>query len=476
MGGDDHHGEEGGDHGNSHAWTFTDRGGRQDVEVCESAGSGSSQPRASGSVDTGPINKLARHLFSNEVDPGMPATLSSDTQIAKLCGIPPSSFRDALCGLAHSHYNCALGQVCKGIRNVLNAVGTHGRMPGHDHIQPLLYVRCRKYDETPMRLRVECRSANQSGQGTDKASGPVKLFLTEARWAMALRKQVGGQQQVLTITGLQPSLLQVLESTTADVMVQALIQLDLPQDHAVRKSFFRCVDVAITDGAASNLRAERFFHRTTGRDVLHLLCDAHITANIIKAVFKVLAPWDTNLIRLALSVDGAGVQRIREEVRRLLEEQLVIYYGSTPSAEATGHRMAVYDCFLKGKSPDDCYRRRVIEGLWNGDLRFRGEVQHYEVGCCASREETLNTMINEGVRCIMPGRLHVMSRSNWTGCDKALRSIGLPGAIHGLLSAAYLRAFPEPKKQPQRGRRSWPCNCTGRCSHGSRRTRRRIRQ
>ena len=72
------------------------------------------------------------------------------------------------------------------------------------------------------------------------------------------------------------------------------------------------------------------------------------------------------------------------------------------------------------------------------------------LGVVSHGQETLSVMLHEGVKALLLGRLHIMSRSNWTGCDMALQSAGLPVAIHGLLGAAYLRAFPEPPAKAPR--------------------------
>ena len=71
-----------------------------------------------------------------------------------------------------------------------------------------------------------------------------------------------------------------------------------------------------------------------------------------------------------------------------------------------------------------------------------GTVEHYERGCCKSQRQTLWLMCNSATREIIGTHVKVMDRDNWTGAEEPLDQLGLGSHLHGLLVAAYCRAFP----------------------------------
>lgn len=390
------------------------------------------------------VPKLARFMFGPRASGAPESLLLSHQAMAHECGIPPSSFQRELCGLALSGYKRLKANVAEFVGRCLSPVGVSGVGEQKSLLQPLLFVRWRKYDETPLKLKVKIQ-AGKNSHACEGTEGQQKLFVIEAGWGMCFRRIQGSEAKLLAITGDQPTTLTVVEKNTAECIKKALEQLRMPYDDKVDSTFFRCIDLSMTDECAANLRCERLLLGTrTGQrqSLLHLSCDAHKIATIHTNTFALLRPWDSRVIRLALSVDGMGVQRLRKELRLIIEEQLVVMYGARPKVDASRHRQGVFDLFITRSSPRERYRKNVLEGLFNGDIRKLGVVEHFEYGCCASRQHTLAQMVEEGVRCLVPARFHVLSRSNWTGADRAIESIGLPAGVHGLLAQAYCRAFP----------------------------------
>ena len=239
--------------------------------------------------------------------------------------------------------------------------------------------------------------------------------------------------------------LQAIEATTGECIVAALAQLDTPYDAAVRRTCLRQLEVVTTDEASSNYRAERAMAlRSPHRALLHLACLVHNAARVASSTFALLKPLGSRLIRLSLSMSGGARLNILRELRLILQEQLVIIHGGAPSSDATTHRNAVYNLFLDGQAPRDRFRRAVVAGLWNGDLRARGRVEHYESGCCESPSHTLQLMCNIGLKCLMPAqRCRTLQRNNWTGANHSIDDVALPSHAHGLFPLAYLRACPQ---------------------------------
>ena len=82
------------------------------------------------------------------------------------------------------------------------------------------------------------------------------------------------------------------------------------------------------------------------RCAVGLLCDAHKKAAAATLGFKILAPLDTKIVRLGLSVQGPVMQAIRREARKMIAEQLVIVKSGECPIEAVKHRHAIYELFI----------------------------------------------------------------------------------------------------------------------------------
>ena len=103
-----------------------------------------------------------------------------------------------------------------------------------------------------------------------------------------------------------------------------------------------------------------------------LLADNQQIANHVP--FRVdltrLAPWGREWNRSALTCCGG--------------EQILIVVGGELSQEAREYRDQALDLFLPPTSPQNKWRRKILERLFNGDWRIAGQVLHLEVGCCRS--------------------------------------------------------------------------------------------
>jgi hypothetical protein len=277
-----------------------------------------------------PICKLAVCMFGDRASSSR--LLTSSRSLASDSGIHGSMICQEICGLAHSAYNFMTSRLSDVISRVTAGMGRHMEGAVRTTFQPMLFVRWRRYDETPLKLKVNSPApAAGSGAGQETSIGRQKLLVTEAGWAMCTRKTVGEQTRMLAMMGAQPTVLQCIENNNAACLRQALLQLDLPSDHTVDQAFLRCVDVVMTDACGANLlceRARRHEPLRRHRHVLHLLCDAHKLFAVHTQSFALLKPWDSQLIRLALSVDGSGFNALRREMRSLIAERLVVIPGS----------------------------------------------------------------------------------------------------------------------------------------------------
>ena len=235
----------------------------------------------------------------------------------------------------------------------------------------------------------------------------------------------------------QPTLLQSLASNKAECIRHALSQLDCPHDAALDSTFYRVLSAFGCDGFSGNLRTERSLARDIpGRISVGLLCDAHKRATVSGLGFSLLKPFDSHVIRLALSLQGQARAAIRREIRQLIREQLVVIRSGSCTAEADRYRDMVYDMVLPTDSAHNRYRKAIVSGLFNGDIRVRGRIEHVERGCCRSLRQTCSAMCNEGLQAIWPSCVILLNRQSWTGAGAAA------AAAAAAMSAAETNIMP----------------------------------
>eukprot|EP00959_Pyramimonas_sp_CCMP1952_P329056 6888915-Pyramimonas_sp.AAC.1 len=94
--------------------------------------------------------------------------------------------------------------------------------------------------------------------------------------------------------------------------------------------------------------------------------------------------------------------------------------------------------FLPVRSSSDRFRRRLVQGLWNGNLRRSDRIEHICTGCCKSRGQTLHLMQTCGLRALTKRMGHVMDRQNWAGAHLCLGVLGVASFVHNFLPSAFL--------------------------------------
>ena len=414
--------------------------GNTAASALTAVGRGAIAKRSQGAASSDKYQELSTTMLS--VAGSGNRRMRTSSAIAEQLGIHQPKFQNMLYATACASYDSVRAVMTLLVQKGLDMVAA--RSAGGDLFQPVLAIRYRKYDGTRCRnLKVEAdRSGGVHGGRGDMEKGPHELFVTEASFTMVFRRISRGVESYLAMKLPQPTLLQSLSSNKAECIRQALRQLNMPYDQRVDESFFRLVEAAVTDGASCNLRAERSLgveHESRAR--IHLLCDAHKQATVSTLPFGVLKPVDTHLIRFALTTQGSNMSSLRREMRRIIREQLVVVKSGHCPADAEAHREKVYDLFMPQRTAHEKYVAGVARSLWNGDIRKRGRVEHYENGCCKSFQHTLWLMCNVGMQCLCGTGIPVLQRSNWTGTSGCLNQIGLPSHVHGILPAAHLRAI-----------------------------------
>lgn len=204
-----------------------------DAMVAKSAASGS------GTMGTS-VGTLASLMYGPRTPGSRESLLMSHSALAEQCGIPMSSMQRELRGLAHSAYTTLKQNLVGFVSKVTSSMGFVGEGSQRSLLQPLLFVRWRKYDETPLKLSVPvARQQAESSEIIESTTGTQKLLVTEAGWAMCVRQIRGEESQILAVAGDHPTILQVIEKNSAECLNTALKkQLEMSYDGLVDTTFF----------------------------------------------------------------------------------------------------------------------------------------------------------------------------------------------------------------------------------------------
>ena len=326
------------------------------------------------------------------------------------------------------------GHILSSVREAVQQAGWQG----------LLFVKKRKFDETPLRVRLQC-SPQVEDAGKEKSV--TKILQTLFSLTM-LCKTPSGDYQVLR--GNIPSYLQALDKSTAENLKAAQMDLEdtVPELKAVSSLFDCKVQHTITDRFAANSKCEVALASENPSWILaHQYCRSHKIAQIQTKATS-LPETETHIsgvISVALALQNAGsTQALKDILNQIFEEQLVVREGAPPEF-ARAHREEVYDVFL-GPLPSEAlqdvrYRRAaakriqqrlILSHFLNGELRST-EITHWCVDGL-SRHNVLRLFKKWVTPALLPGKCEIFPRSRWTGGDLSVDWAGLLASHHRILS------------------------------------------
>ena len=332
------------------------------------------------------------------------------------------------------------GHILSSVRELLQQAGWQG----------LLFVKKRKFDETPLRVRLQCSpqvAQVEHAGNAGKEKSVTKILQTLFSLTM-LCKTPSGDYQVLR--GNIPSYLQALDKSTAENLKAAQMDLEdtVPELKAV-SSLFNCkVQHTITDRFAANSKCELALAAEDPTWILaHQYCRSHKIAQIQTKATS-LPETETHIsgvISVALALQNAGsTQALKDILNQIFEEQLVVREGAPPEF-AKAHREEVYDVFLgplPSEAPQDVRYKRaatrriqqrlILSHFLNGELRST-EIAHWCVDGL-SRQNVLRLFKKWVTPALLPGKCEIFPRSRWTGGDLSVEWAGLLASHHRILS------------------------------------------
>ena len=321
----------------------------------------------------------------------------------------------------------------------------------------LSYVEFVSSDETPMKVGVgEVNTMSKAFQPpaptdttaiihhsalpfapiTKKHRAPCKLLESTSEYGMLVIMPNG---QHCHITGSSPTWVQLLETTTAEVLRQAGIQTDSTTPSCLRfKSRTRIVCV---DSAGSNFRCERAVmhdrNQATEWFTIVVPCGVHRTATSYKITFSIVEPDIRGQVHMALAFGfGTGWTVFCRLIREYVSEKLVVLRGR-PSADAIAYRQAVIRLAM-ARGPRLLAKRLALHMLPNGDWRVKGMIQVFVPEHVAFNRPRIVEVVSEGIQaCLADTRPTVYPRHRWTRGDTAWDEFIMLESVHGLLSAVW---------------------------------------
>lgn len=373
-----------------------------------------------------------------------------------------------------------------------------GSMLDSDDWEGLMFVVTRRYDETPLFLRITeadsqpqpmplggtqsespdsqhlqkdqlvevadgsfslaqstCPKMTPSPKPSPSASTgkrSAKIMQSELQVHVLLRHKTSGR--TVQLGGKLPTQLQCLETTKAPQIVKNQLEMMavIPNLEAVSSCFQQKLLLTTTDRFGANLAAERDI-QARFKDFVstHMPCGVHELSTCEKAMSDITSGHVGGLLSLGLSMRSAGaLKELRKCLAMVLEERLVVKVGNPKCVE---HRNAMYDLFLpvhdnictevgnvsrRNSSCQNAQRRCILNHFLNGDIFDQENVVHY-TPVLRSRNEILEDMRRHLINCLLPRCCPVLNRSKWLGCETCFSYVGVLLTHHGLLAPLLMK-------------------------------------
>ena len=316
--------------------------------------------------------------------------------------------------------------------------------------KPLVILKRRKYDETPLRIRL--RSVKDSSKEKEKSVSKILQTLFSVRMLM---RSPTGEYQILQ--GIVPTYLQALDKNSAENLMSAQLDLEdvIPEMAAVSKLFPLKIQHPVTDRCAANTRCELGIAAQDPTWVLaHQYCRSHKIAQVQTKAVSLAESNISGLLALALSMQQAGsTADMRKVLNDIWSDDLHVQRGPAPE-HAKEFREEIYNLFL-GTLPSDSsmdlkykaasVRRRqqrfVLNHFLNGELRAP-EISHWTLESEDSgytRSHALFLFRTFVTPALIPGKCDLFPRSRWTGGDLAVDWAALLASHHNLLAKVVHR-------------------------------------
>ena len=305
----------------------------------------------------------------------------------------------------------------------------------------------RRYDETPMKVRVRQVPQDQAITQPDEAGLAAKVYQTEYHVFMLIRREIDGA--LLEIAGRVPTWLQVVDANFKENVLATQLQVEdtIPTLENFSKQFQLACTLPCTDGHASNTAAENLLLQARpGWVKLQTYCSVHQCSSATKYSMQLVDGHVSGMLAISIATRFSGAaQRLRVLLAEILSERLVVRHGP---ATHQSQLQQIYDAFLDGsvqtgkgnKKRVHLHKRQrlVLSTLLNGNIEDATAVWHW-TEAPRSRDSVLQDMKKHLVPALIPFACPHLNRGSWLGHEDTLRWCGLLSCHHNLLHELFKR-------------------------------------
>ena len=273
--------------------------------------------------------------------------------------------------------------------------------------------------------------------GTQKTV--AKILQSRDEYGMLIKTPSG---ELITVVGRSHSHLQLLDRTTAEVLLAATNLRSSRSDFADR--FESKTRISVLDGALANAKAEAaLLRQLNDKDPasawkrLAITCEVHRIAGVHKKTFGMVDGLISGQINWAMALNtGTNFTRWGKHLKAVVKSKIVFRRGQT-SASALAYRKHILR-LCASHCPRLLARRLALCMLPNGDWRNTSDIEIFMPDGIAFDAETVRESVAESLRkCLAGRRYRIYPRSRWTRCDEAWDQFLLLEGCHGLARAAW---------------------------------------
>ena len=308
-------------------------------------------------------------------------------------------------------------------------------------LKPVAWIEKRRYDETPLPVKLRDRSLQSSNK-------QAKVLQTEAVYGMVFEDTVTAKRMFMKFR--LPTPLLSLDRTTAQNIKQAVLKAcHWPESGWCKENFPLNYSIVVTDQYAANFSAEHSMDQDWPRcGKVHLPCDVHKLSRAQTTQHNLVDTEISCMVAGSVILHEAGAaQAFRDCVFQVLESNLEIRYAALPEGFVKEYREALRELLLKIPefSHQDERRksfkalrirqRRVIAYFLNGDLQSR-RIIHFTENDNVTKETLLPKIRKYLLPALLPGPVPTFPRHRWTNSDLAVDYFAILATHHQLLERA----------------------------------------
>ena len=295
------------------------------------------------------------------------------------------------------------------------------------------------HDEFSIKMGFDLAVPDVGGPGVVRAgsdgrtAGVCKVLQTQSRYGMLVH--LGSRY--IVVQGSQSTWLQVLESTSGEVILKALHH-GLFEPKFTKARAFK-VRLACTDAHKATKKAEEsLMADLDGWFGLHLFCEAHYAAICLRHTLALVPAASSGLVHLTLALRGSSghIATFRKCLAATILARLKILHGK-PTLQAHRYREECLKIFGNDR-PHWASRVAIFRCLANGDWGNTKFVEHYTSSVDEpSPEEISAAFAQKLVWALVPTTPVIFKPKTWGDTDHALSDLWILSVCHGLLEPTF---------------------------------------